>query len=250
MGKNLSGKNLEKGITQRKDCIYSARFISLSGKRREKHFKDYQDARKWLAKARFEDEEECTGAPGIVQFRDITVDDWFEYWMSTFKSKLSPNTLRNYRDQYTRDVKPRIGRMRIRDVRPMHMQQMLLLNEELPYYDKKSCTMKVLKMKDLVFVSKRTGEPVKNSTYDTALYKVCDRAGLKPFCMHALRHTFATRCIERGVQPKVLQRLLGHANLSTTMDRYVYVTEESLAKGMELFESDETERHKSECKLL
>lgn len=79
MGKNLSGKNLEKGITQRKDGIYSARFISLSGKRREKHFKDYQDARKWLAKARFEDEEECTGAPGIEQFRDITVNEWFEY---------------------------------------------------------------------------------------------------------------------------------------------------------------------------
>lgn len=111
------------------------------------------------------------------------------------------------------------------------------LDQELQYHDTRSGTTKVLKMRDLVFISQRTGEPVKNSTYDTALYKICDRAGLKPFCMHALRHTFATRCIERGVQPKVLQKILGHAQLSTTMDLYVHVTDESLAKGMEIFES-------------
>ena len=74
-------------------------------------------------------------------------------------------------------------------------------------------------------------------TKDTALYKICERSGIEPFCMHALRHTFATRSIERGVQPKVLQRILGHAHLSTTMDLYVHVTDESLVQGMEIFES-------------
>ena len=38
--------------------------------------------------------------------------------------------------------------------------------------------------------------------------------------MHALRHTYATRAIECGVQPKVLQKLLGHADLTMTR-RYV-----------------------------
>lgn len=393
MGKSLKGRNLDKGITQRKDGIYSARFISLSGKRVEKHFKNYQDARKWLAKARLEDELECTGAPDSDSFRDLTVDEWFEYWMETFKSERSPNTRRNYRDRYEQNVKARIGRMKVRDIRAMHCQQIFnsmykeyatgtmfqtyicigsmfrsaiqngliskhpldavvmppskdkkeirflsleeqivfeeeagytvnapqyklvlqtglrvgeligltfdcidfekreiivnkqleyrysegcwragspktrssyrkipmtqaafdilkkeserkpfrkespILETELEYKDLRSGTDKILKMKDLVFVSQRTGEPIKNSTYDTALYKICERCGLKPLAMHALRHTFATRCIERGMKPKVLQRILGHANISTTMDRYVHVSDDSLEEEMKIFES-------------
>ena len=59
---------------------------------------------------------------------------------------------------------------------------------------------------------------------------------LNAFCMHALRHTYATRAIERGVQPKVLQQLLGHASIKTTMDRYVHVTDESLVNAIRQFQ--------------
>ena len=52
----------------------------------------------------------------------------------------------------------------------------------------------------------------------------------------ALRHTYATRAIERGVQPKVLQQLLGHASIKTTMDRYVHVTDESLVNAIRQFQ--------------
>ena len=44
----------------------------------------------------------------------------------------------------------------------------------------------------------RKGTPVKNSTYDTALFKICDKAQIPRFSMHILKHTFATRCIEAG----------------------------------------------------
>lgn len=90
-------------------------------------------------------------------------------------------------------------------------------------------------MKDLVFVNYRTGMPNKNSSYDTHLYKLCDEIGLNHFSMHALRHTYATRAIEYGVNPKVLQQLLGHASLKTTMDKYVHNTTESLENGVKLF---------------
>ena len=65
--------------------------------------------------------------------------------------------------------------------------------------------------------------------------------------MHALRHTFATRCIERGVNPKSLQKILGHDQLSTTMDTYVHVTDDSLELAMRIFESVnlETENDKN-----
>jgi Site-specific recombinase XerD len=112
-----------------------------------------------------------------------------------------------------------------------------ILSQVLEYTDSRTGEQKCLVMRDLVFVNWRTGEPAKNSSYDTHLYKLCDEAGIKRFCMHALRHTYATRAIERGVQPKVLQQLLGHASIKTTMDRYVHVTDESLVNAVCQFEA-------------
>ncbi len=80
----------------------------------------------------------------------------------------------------------------------------------------------------------RKGEPVKNSTYDTALFKICDKAGIKRFSMHVLRHTFATRCIEGGMMPKTLQKILGHSNIGITMNLYVHITEEEKQREIDL----------------
>ena len=113
-----------------------------------------------------------------------------------------------------------------------------LLSQILEYVDRRTGQTEYLCMRDLVFINFRTGEPAKNSSYDTHLYKLCDEAKIKRFCMHALRHTYATRAIERGVMPKVLQKLLGHASIKTTMDRYVHVTDTSLTNAIKLFEQD------------
>lgn len=87
--------------------------------------------------------------------------------------------------------------------------------------------------KDFIFLS-RKGEPVKNSTYDTALFKICDKVGIERFSMHVLRHTFATRCIEANMRPKTLQKLLGHSSIQITMNLYVHVTEDEKKKEIEL----------------
>lgn len=99
----------------------------------------------------------------------------------------------------------------------------------------KNSKIKVINIewRDQVFLS-RKGEPVKNSTYDTALFKICDKAGIRRFCMHILRHTFATRCIEAGMIPKTLQRILGHSNIGITMNLYVDATEDEKSKEMDL----------------
>lgn len=91
------------------------------------------------------------------------------------------------------------------------------------------------KYKDFVFLC-RKGSPVKNSTYDTALYKLTEKAGIDHFSMHTLRHTFATRCIEAGMRPKTLQEILGHANIGVTMNLYVHNTEEEKEKEIKKFE--------------
>ena len=64
------------------------------------------------------------------------------------------------------------------------------------------------------------GQPYEPRTYQD-LFKRCVRqAGIKDTNFHALRHTFATRSLEQGMDVVTLSRLLGHANPSITMDKY------------------------------
>lgn len=392
MGKNLKGRECGKGICQRKDGKYAARFIGQNGKRQERHFDTLPEARNWLADSQYEDKHGI-----IIANSDMTVDEWFEYWMENLICDLAPNTKRNYRERYKKNIQPVIGPMKISDVKPMHCKIVLnkmdaayagstirqtyiamgtmfrsavmndiirkhpmdgvrytkpvravddikyltideqeeflaaakrshnyrqyallletglrtgeligltwdsidwkkrtltisktleyrhkqnywragppktitsyrtiplteraygilkecyderetrkeseTLSQILEYIDRRTGQTNYLVMRDLVFVNWRTGEPAKNSSYDTHLYKLCDEAGIKRFCMHALRHTYATRAIERGVQPKVLQKLLGHASIKTTMDRYVHVTDDSLTLAVRQFEMSST----------
>ncbi len=114
------------------------------------------------------------------------------------------------------------------------------LSQVLIYTDRRKGRSSSLVMRDLVFINFRTGMPNKNSSYDTHLYKLCEAAGIAPFSMHTLCHTYATRAIEGGMQPKVLQKLLGHSSIQTTMDTYVHVTEESLSKAVRQFEANHT----------
>lgn len=388
MGKSLRGKECGKGICQRKDGLYSARFVTKTGKRQVKCFSLLPEARNWLDDAKYADKHENIFVPP-----DMTVDAWFEFWIVHIVGDLAPNTRRNYRERYEYNVKPLIGGMQLADVKPMHCKMVLnqmeekyagstirqtyiamgtmlrsavmndmiqkhpmdgvrftkpvratddikfltrdeqrvfletakrshnynqyaliletglrtgemigltwdaidfekrtltvnktlefrhgeqywragppktqhsyrtipltdrayeilkgiwdsrpeqkespTLDKTLEYIDRRTGVSSRLVMRDLVFINWRTGEPAKNSSYDTHLYKLCDEAGIKHFCMHALRHTYATRAIESGMQPKVLQKLLGHASIKTTMDRYVHVTNDSMSKAVLQFE--------------
>ncbi len=93
----------------------------------------------------------------------------------------------------------------------------------------------VMEFSEYVFLN-RNGKPNKNCAYDISLKRICKNAGIPKISMHTLRHTFATRCIESGMKPKTLQKILGHANISITMDLYVHVTEEEKEKEMKRLE--------------
>ncbi|RHV01240.1 site-specific integrase [Firmicutes bacterium OM07-11] len=60
---------------------------------------------------------------------------------------------------------------------------------------------------------------------------------LKDFTPHIMRHSFASRCYEAGMDPKILQKIMGHAKINTTMDIYTHISESRTKKEMSILES-------------
>ena len=77
MGKDIKGKELGKGISQRSDLLYVGRFTDRYGKRRQKVFSKLQECRQWLADAQFEAEQGYTSST-IYQAR-IALFNMFDY---------------------------------------------------------------------------------------------------------------------------------------------------------------------------
>lgn len=72
------------------------------------------------------------------------------------------------------------------------------------------------------YVISSTNTFVSPRTYEYQYHKLLAENGVSKLTFHALRHTFATRCIEAGVDVKTLSELLGHSNVSTTLNIYVH----------------------------
>lgn len=69
-----------------------------------------------------------------------------------------------------------------------------------------------------------TNEPkaTEPRTYRQYYHALMEELGMPRIKFHGLRHSFATRCIESGCDYKTVSVLLGHANISTTLDLYVH----------------------------
>ena len=62
--------------------------------------------------------------------------------------------------------------------------------------------------------------------------KTCEAAGIEPITSHALRDTFATRCAESNMQPRVLMEIMGHASIAVTMEIYVHALDDVKAQAL------------------
>ena len=65
------------------------------------------------------------------------------------------------------------------------------------------------------------------------LYRIYDKAEIEGATMHTLRHSYATRCFEAGVDIKAISEQLGHANVKTTYNIYVHLLEDTKAKEID-----------------
>ena len=97
MGKSLKGKELGKGISQRKDGVYQARFMNRFGKRQTIYAGTYTDITKKLRTAMYMDEKQIN----VVNLT-MTLDEWYDSWIKVCKTHCRDTTKRTYAIQYNR----------------------------------------------------------------------------------------------------------------------------------------------------
>lgn len=72
------------------------------------------------------------------------------------------------------------------------------------------------------FVLTNDSKPTEPRTYRNYYKRLMKRLGIPDLKFHGLRHSFATRCIEGKCDYKTVSVILGHSNISTTLNLYVH----------------------------
>lgn len=121
MGKDLKGKELGDGISQRKNGTYHARFVDRFGKRQSFYSKDKREIKELLNKAAYEDKMRIN-----VIDTNITLDEWYQQWLDIHKYKvIRENTKRQYVQIYQKHIKPALGKTKLRDITQLNVKGLL-----------------------------------------------------------------------------------------------------------------------------
>ena len=83
------------------------------------------------------------------------------------------------------------------------------------------------------YVLTNSPSPTEPRTYRNYYKRMLERLEIPPLKFHGLRHSFATRCIESNCDYKTVSVLLGHSNISTTLNLYVHPNMEQKKKCVE-----------------
>ncbi len=101
-------------------------------------------------------------------------------------------------------------------------------------------TLKPLKKNTMgsSYILTNSESPTEPRRYREHYKRVTDKLGIPPMKFHGLRHSFATRCIESRCDYKTVSVLLGHSNISTTLNLYVHPNMEQKKQCVEqMYES-------------
>lgn len=83
------------------------------------------------------------------------------------------------------------------------------------------------------FVISEKEQFINPRTFEYRYHKIMRKSSVDDINFHALRHTFATRCVEAEVDIKSLSEILGHSNVSITLNTYVHSSMDMKRKQLE-----------------
>ena len=84
----------------------------------------------------------------------------------------------------------------------------------------------------------RTSKPMEPRTYQNHFKKYLEEIKAPDYNFHILRHTFATNCVVCGVDVKSLSEILGHSNVSITLNTYVHSSMDLKKKQLKGLDSE------------
>ncbi len=82
--------------------------------------------------------------------------------------------------------------------------------------------LKMMPLNKNTYILSGTDQLIEPRTLQYKLKRYSEECKIENLHFHSLRHTFATRCVEAGFEIKSLSEILGHANTSITLSRYVH----------------------------
>lgn len=85
-------------------------------------------------------------------------------------------------------------------------------------------------------VTNPIGGYIEPRTFKDYYDEILEASGLGHYTFHALRHTFATRAMEQGMDAKTLSTILGHYSVAFTLDTYTHVLDNQKHEEMNLME--------------
>lgn len=83
-----------------------------------------------------------------------------------------------------------------------------------------------------------TNKPMEPRTYQNHFKRYLETINAPDYNFHILRHTFATNCINNGMDIKSLSEILGHSNVQITLDRYVHPSMDTKRKYINALSAD------------
>lgn len=181
----------------------------------------------------------------------IKTGDWINQWIEDTKGPhIKPSTRTSYRNIFRIHIKPCVGDIVLRDLTTKNIQRMLdniggskstlsskhsiaitaglvkILLEHKARMQALAEEMGEEWTEDRLVFPNTWGNIVHTRNLQKTTERIYKKADIERATMHTLRHTYATRCFEAGVDIKAISEQLGHANVKTTYNTYIHLLED------------------------